>query len=114
MPMDSAFKRGLVDVSKSPEEMSGKNKEPDLKTLLNDTGKGLAKIAELMQSQPGLSESDRSQMQELLSQYVDFVESKLGGEGEEKESEPSQAEGQGAVPMEGGMHGKPMNMAMRQ
>lgn len=109
------FKRGLVDISKSKEEMQGKNKEQDLKSLLNETGKGLAKIAELMQAQPGLSEKDKMQMQELLGQYVDFVESKLGGEGEDSESEPmSEAEGQGQVPMEGGMHGKPMNMAMRQ
>lgn len=111
------FKRGLVDVSKSKEELAGKMKEPDLKSLLNDTGKGLAKIAEMVQVQPGLKESDKMKMQELLGAYIDFVESKLGGEEPEEsedESMKSEAESMGQVSMEGGMTGKPMNMSMRQ
>lgn len=75
--------------------------------IAQEVGEGLAKLADLLNTQPGASDDEKQQMAQILSSFTDLVEKKLGGGG------PEQAPAdQGVVPMEAGQSGKPMPPGM--
>ncbi len=102
----------------TPEEMemmqqqAGKDSSGGATKLVQEVGKGLEKLNEMLNSAPGTTDKDRAQMQSIMDNFVDLVEKKLAGSapGEDQE-DPSEQMSQ--VPVDAGMSGKPMGPASR-
>ncbi len=103
----------------SPEEMAqlqaqaGKEQGPSLIELAKTTGANLQKLSEALGKSPQSTPEEKDQMAQVIAGYIDLVEKKLGGEpgAEGPQAEPL---ADGAIPMEGGLNGVPMNMKMKQ
>lgn len=103
----------------SPEEMAqmqaqaGKEQGPSLIDLAQKTGAGLQKLSEALEKSPQSTPEEKSQMAQVLAGFVDLVEKKLGSDpgAQGPQAEPL---ADGAIPMEGGLSGVPMNMKMKQ
>jgi len=76
--------------------------------LVQKGGEILSKLAQLLDSSPGITDEDKAQMSQIMDLYVDLAERKLGG------GQPEKAGPSGPVPMNQGQTGQPMGPNARQ
>lgn len=96
----------------APEEMAamqaqaGKGQDPVTK-IAQQVADGLQKLSSLLESSPGVTDEDKAAMANIISEYVDLVEKKLGGAapGENPDSQEPMPD---QMPVDQGRGGAPM------